>query len=89
MKKLIIEQVKEMVGERYLYFDDAISVKKTPHSIPVKMWAVSISPDDVIYLMDSNQEWNPLEETDMNYHLVIASLYQRVVSIYKQFKTVA
>lgn len=83
MKKIIIEKVKQLAGNNYLYFEDAISIKKTPHSIPVKMWAVSISPDDVIYLMDSDQRSFPLEEGDVNYHLVIASLYQRVTFIFR------
>jgi hypothetical protein len=36
--------------------------------------------------MDSDQEWNELEEGDMNYHLVIASLYQRVSFIHRNLK---
>lgn len=83
MKKIIIDNVKELVGNEYLYFDDALVVKKTPHTAPVKVWAIAISPKDQIFLMDSNQEFFELEETDLNYHLVIASLYQRVISIYK------
>lgn len=86
MKKIIIEKVKQMAGNTFLFFEDAISVKKTPHSIPVKIWAIVISPDNVIYLMDSNEQSFPLEETDINYHLVIASLYQRVMSMYKAYQ---
>lgn len=83
MKKIIIEKVKQLAGNNYLYFEDAISVKQTPHSIPVKMWAVCVK-DDAIYLMDSDEQWHELAEGDVNYHLVMASLFQRVMFIQKQ-----
>ena len=83
MKKIIIEKVKQMAGNTFLFFEDAISVKKTPHSIPVKMWAVCVK-DERIALMDSNQEWFELEEGDINYHLVVASLYQRIIHLSKK-----
>lgn len=83
MRKIIIDKVKQLVGQGTLFFDDAISVKKTPHSIPVKMWAVSVK-DDRIALMDSDQQWHELAEGQDNYHLVMASLFQRVMFIIKQ-----
>jgi hypothetical protein len=86
MKKIIIDMVTEMKGTGTLHFDDPISVKKTPHSIPVKMWAVCVRGDRIA-LMDSDQIWHELEEGDINYHLVIASLYQRVIHISKNVKT--
>lgn len=84
MKQMIIDMLKEMVGNEYLYFDDALTVKKTPHTDPVRIWAVSISPKDEIFLMDANQEWHQLEESDLDYHLVIASLWARIKILSKK-----
>ncbi len=69
--------LKEMVGTDYLYFDDALTVKKTPHTLPVKIWAVCTN-ESRLYLMDSEEQWFELEETDLDYQLVIASLWARV-----------
>jgi hypothetical protein len=80
MKKAIIEQVKQIVGEGFLYFDDAIAVKKTPHEPSYRIWAVAVK-DERISLMDSSEEWHELEETDINHNLIIASLFQRVMLI--------
>jgi hypothetical protein len=84
MKKIIIEKVKQMAGNNWLNLDDAIQVKKTPHSPACRIWAICISPDNVIYLMDNNEQSFPLEENDINHNLVIASLYQRVMLINKK-----
>lgn len=84
MKKMIIEMVLATVGNEYLYFGDALKIKKSPHSPVITIWAVCVSPDQEIYLMDSDQEWHKLEETDMDYNLVIASLWARMKVITKK-----
>lgn len=85
MKKLIIDMVKSLVGNEYLYLEDALKVKKTPHSPEVRIWGICVSPKNEIFLMDSNEQWFELEETeDLNYHLVIASLYARMKVISKK-----
>lgn len=76
--------VKELVGHKVLYFDDALKVKKSPHTPDVNIWGISISPKDEIFLMDAQQKWWPLEESDMNYNLVIASLWARMKVISKK-----
>lgn len=77
MKKQILEMVKGLVGNEYLYFEDALTVKKTPHTSPVNIWAISVKGDK-IFLMDRNEQWFELEESDINYSLVVASLWARL-----------
>jgi hypothetical protein len=78
--------VKELVGHDYLYFDTAVEIKVTPHSHPFAAWAVSVSPKDDIYVMDSDEQWHQLELEDNNAALVIGSLYQRLRLMRVQYK---
>jgi hypothetical protein len=72
------DMVKDLVGHEYLYFNSAVEVKITPHSFPFNAWAVCVSPNDDLYVMDSDEQWHQLELTDQNATLVIGSLYQRL-----------
>jgi len=72
-----VEIVKELLGHEFLYFDTAIEVKVTPHSFPFNAWAVCVSPNNELFVMDSDEEWHQVELTDDN-ALVIGSLYQRL-----------
>ena len=73
-----IEIVKELVGHEFLYFDTAIEVKVTPHSFPFNAWAVCVSPNNELFVMDNDEQWHQVELTDDNAALVIGSLYQRL-----------
>lgn len=72
------EIVKDLVGHDYLYFDTAVEVKTSPHSFPFDAWAVSVSPKDELYVMDSDEEWHSVALTDTHAALVVGSLYQRL-----------
>lgn len=89
MKEEIVRLIKEMVGHEFLYFDTSLLVKITPHTWPVQMWAVCVSPKHEIFLMDGFEQWHQLEETDINYSVILSTLFQRIQTIYKQVKTVA
>ena len=78
--------VRDLVGNEFLYFDTAVEIKVTPHSHPFAAWAVSVSPKDEIYVMDSDEEWHKLELEDDNAALVIGSLYQRLRLMSVQYK---
>ena len=78
--------VKELAGNEYLYFDAAVEVKVTPHTPPFAAWAVSVSPKDDLYVMDSNEQWYPIALGDTNAALVIGSLYQRLRIMRVQYK---
>ena len=78
--------IKELVGHEYLYFDTAVEVKTTPHSHPFAAWAVSVSPKDELYVMDSDEYWHLVELNDSNAALVIGSLYQRLRMMRVQYK---
>lgn len=73
-----IEIVKDLVGHDYLYFENAVEVKVSPHTYPFAAWAVCVSPKDGLYVMDGQEEWHAVELTDFNAALVIGSLYQRL-----------
>jgi hypothetical protein len=87
MKETIIAMIKDLVGNEYLYFQTSLLVKITPHTWPVQIWAVCVSPKNQIFLMDGLETWNELEETDRNYSVVLQSLFQRMQAIYKTYKT--
>lgn len=73
-----IDIVKDLVGNEYLYFENAIEIKVSPHSHPFAAWAVCASPKDELYVMDSDEQWHQVELRDGNAALVIGSLYQRL-----------
>lgn len=73
-----VEIVKDLVGHDYLYFETSVDVKVTPHSHPFSAWAVSVSPKDELYVMDSDEQWHGVSITDFNAAQVIGSLYQRL-----------
>lgn len=73
-----IDIVKDLVGNEYLYFENAIEIKVSPHSHPFAAWAVCVSPSDDLYVMDSDEQWHQVEMRDGNAALVIGSLYQRL-----------
>jgi hypothetical protein len=87
MKQEVVKMIRELVGGENLYFDTSLLIKITPHTWPVQIWAVSVSPKDEIYLMDGLEVWHQLEETDTNYHKVLSTLYQRLQAYHKNFKT--
>jgi hypothetical protein len=73
-----IEIIKDLVGNDYLYFNNAVEVKTTPHSFPFNAWAVCVSPKNELYVMDSDEQWHKTELNDSSAALVIGSLYQRL-----------
>jgi hypothetical protein len=73
-----VEIIKGLVGHECLYFDNAVEVKVSPHSLPFNAWAVSVSPYDELYVMDSDEQWHSVDITGVNAGLVIGSLYQRL-----------
>ncbi len=73
-----IEIVKDLVGHEYLYFDNAVEVKVTPHTYPFNAWAVCSSPQEELFVMDGEEQWHKVELKDDNAALVIGSLYQRL-----------
>lgn len=73
-----VEIVKSLVGHDYLYFDSAVEVKLSPHSYPFSAWAACVSPQDLLYLMDGEEQWHAVALTDVNAQLVLGSLYQRL-----------
>lgn len=73
-----ISVITDLVGHEYLYFDNAVQVKLTPHRAAFNVWAVCVSPANDLYIMDSDEEWHRLDFSDDNASYVIGSLYQRL-----------
>ncbi|RYY40369.1 MAG: hypothetical protein EOO08_04345 [Chitinophagaceae bacterium] len=61
-----------------LYFDSALQVKLTPHSPAFAAWAVALSEDGTIQVMDASEQWHPFAAGDRNASLLLGSLYQRL-----------
>jgi hypothetical protein len=80
-----VEIVKSLTGNDYLYFDEAVEVKVSPHSFPFSAWAVVVSPQDQLFVMDSDEQWHEVELSDVNGGLVIGSLYQRLKLMRNQY----
>ena len=80
MKNEIIRIVRNLVGYDYLYFDSSLILKLSPHTWPVMIDGICVSPVEHIYLLHGG-EWHQLEEQDRNYAKVLDSLYQRMKSI--------
>lgn len=74
-----ITVISDLVGHDYLYFDNAVSVKLTPHAAPFNAWAVSVSPGNDLYIMDGEEQWHKLDLSDDNAPYVIGTLYQRLI----------
>lgn len=70
--------IEEMAGFEYLHFDTALEVKLTPHTPPVRVWAVCINPAKQIFLMDAEEDWEHLGKEDRNAGPVLGSLFQRL-----------
>ena len=73
-----IEIIQDLVGHGLLYFDHPIEIRLTPHSHPFSVWGVCVSPHHQLFIMDREEQWHPLEPTDLNADLMIGSLYQRL-----------
>ncbi len=76
-----INIIKSLVGNEYLYFDQAVIIKLTPHTPAYYAWAVSVSPANELYIMNNNEEWNQLTIEQHNAQQIIGSLYQRLKSM--------
>lgn len=78
--------VFELVGNQYLYFDEAVEVKTNPLKESFNAWGVCVAPNSHLFVMDSEERWhfvNPLLKGD---EVVMEHLQERVTKIYSQFK---
>jgi hypothetical protein len=79
----IIETVKKLAGNEYLYFDNALEIKRTPHAQSFSAWGVAVSPEGELWVMDNEEDWFKVQERDT---LLIPSLYQRIKIISEKYK---
>ncbi|GAB4092238.1 hypothetical protein [Flaviaesturariibacter terrae] len=70
--------LRELSGDAPLYFESAVQVKLTPHSPPFAAWAVGLSEDGTLQVMDADERWHPFSAGDRNAALLLGSLYQRL-----------
>lgn len=82
MMQEIIKTVANLVENDPLYFESAVEVKPTPHTLTFTAWAVCVSPSGELYVMDSEEAWHHIEETDT---LIIQSLYGRIKWIAREY----
>lgn len=84
MLQEIINTVKGITGNEFLYLDTQLQIKKTPHSHPVNIWALAVDPHDRLWLMDADEFWWAFEGNE-DEKLITESLYQRVMSIKERY----
>ena len=49
-----------------------------------RIWSISVSPGNKIYLMDQDGQWYPLEGKDRNYNAVVESLFLKMQDLIRQ-----
>lgn len=64
--------------ETEIKFDDAISVKKTPHQELFRCWGASATGDGKLMLMDAEEKWHEVHPSQVNVEYVVASVLQRL-----------
>lgn len=84
----VATMVIHLVGREYLLFETAVQVKLTPHSAPFNAWGACVGPKNELYVMDSDEQWHQLTETDTNAEQMISSLYQRLQMLIVRTKEV-
>jgi hypothetical protein len=75
MSKLteILSHLKEPVN-----FDTPVTIKATPHTSPVRIYALEKTNDGEIMVQIHDGSFHKLEETDKNYDMVSNSILQRL-----------
>jgi hypothetical protein len=74
----IIETVKKLAGNEYLYFDNALEIKRTPHAQSFSAWGVAVSPEGELWVMDNEEDWFKVQERD-------TLLIPRFINVLKSF----
>lgn len=80
MLNIIINKVFDTVSDEYYYFDEPVEVKPTPHTPPVRIYAICVSPTKKLWVMDQNEQWHEVE-ANRESAMLIGSLYQRIQTI--------
>jgi hypothetical protein len=82
MNKLqeIINAVKSEAGNEYLYFSEPVRIKLNGHFGTFHIWGARVSPDNVLYVMDADLQWEKVENLPIDL-VVIHYLYERVKTI--------
>lgn len=83
----LLDQIVGLILKNYnneeCYFESPIEIQATPHTPAISIWGIAISPIGEIWLCTvSDEPWHKLEASDINYTLVISSLYQRVTFLF-------
>lgn len=90
--KFIVDKILADHKDVIYQFAEPVKIKISPHAMPICIHEIAISPDKEIWLLSELKElqleWNVLEATDINYPVVLATLYQRI-AIELELKKVA
>lgn len=86
--KEVVETIIGLVGNEFLYFNDALEVKRTPHDFDrLHIWGACVSPSGELYLMDADEQWHELQTVDQGAGEVLNSLYHRVKLIERRISS--
>lgn len=84
-----IQSIADLTQENFngkKLFDDPVRVKNSPHSWPINIHGVEVGPGSGIWLMDNDQKWHKLEETNITAPLIANSILQRIKLLILQKK---
>ena len=82
--KTIIDAVRFLVGDGYLYLDRAVEV-----GMFVRIWVLSVTPDGRLCLADEDGNEDVFELTDIGATEILIALDQRIGRILKHYKQTA
>jgi hypothetical protein len=87
---IIIKTIKAAKGNDQLTLAKPITVRTSPHTYPIEIHGLQASPQDQLIIMTvdliggfTEPSWRLFTETQQNADMIIASIYQRLLIIYK------
>lgn len=78
MYQQIAKAIQSLVGNEYLYLDSPIVVRSYFPAADYRGWALCVSPDGTIYIMDAYQQWESVSEED---EMMIGVVWEKMKSM--------
>lgn len=78
----LAEMVKALVGNEILHLPMSVTIRENFFAYPLHLCAVSVSPDDTLYVMNHELLWYQVEPNDK---IVIEKAHAAVSAISKSY----
>jgi hypothetical protein len=76
--------IRQVAGENFLYLDEEITIVRIPNCLTTSINAVCVGPGDTLWVMDSLEQWYPVDE--MKDHVIIEKLLWPMREIEAQYR---